>query len=142
MFGTLNRTASVMRNFRAYCWFLTPLLFLSCAGPAVLAVENSADRVPPREIRIAGQPSAASRESERSKHVEGRVLIQFNDGTTKEEMETILREVHLEVIRALSRPNLYLMKIRDNTDVKTVLERLKGYPAVKHAEPDFIITID
>lgn len=129
-----------MSIFKAFCCILTANVFLSCAGPASFQEQRSSDRVPPRATEFAVQTSAASREE--GKYAEGRVLVQFNRGTTQEEIDRIMREVHLEVIRALSSPNLYLMKIRDNTDVKTVLERLKGYPAVKHAEPDFIITID
>ena len=72
--------------------------------------------------------------------MEGRIIVSFKEGTTKEEMEAVRQELRLEVLRPFSRPNLYLMRITDKTPVKSVLERLKDHPAVEYAEPDFIVT--
>jgi hypothetical protein len=44
-------------------------------------------------------------------------------------------------IRIISKPNLYLMKIRDDSSVESVMECLRKFKEVKHAEPNYIRTI-
>jgi hypothetical protein len=55
--------------------------------------------------------------------------------------EAIQKEVHLETIRLVSKPNLYLMKILDGSSVESVMERLRNYEDVQYSEPNYIRTI-
>jgi hypothetical protein len=108
---------------RPFPYFLAILISLACAGPSY----------------PAGQPQPRGTQGG---YVEGQVIVEFKEDATKEEIETVRRDLHLQIIRTFSRPNLYLMRICDHTPVKTVLESLRRYPAVLYAEPDFEYTMD
>jgi hypothetical protein len=68
----------------------------------------------------------------------GEVLVRFRDGTDEETIARIQQEVHLETVRVVSRPNLYLMKIVDQTSVEETVQRLQRYDDVVYAEPNYM----
>jgi Fervidolysin N-terminal prodomain len=51
------------------------------------------------------------------RYAPGEVLVKFRDGTDGGTIARIQREVHLETVRVISSPNLYLMKIVDRASV-------------------------
>jgi hypothetical protein len=117
--------------------FFIAFLFLSCAGSSSIAQSNPATQTPPV---IQGNPPVD--EGKQNRYAEGRIIVKFQEDATTEDIETVKRELHLEVIRSLLSPNLYLMRICDNKPVQTVLELLKANSKVKFAEPDVIYKID
>jgi hypothetical protein len=87
------------------------------------------------------QPKLSPEGGETKSYVPGEILVKFRDGTTDQTKKAIQKEVHLETIRLISKPNLYLMKILDGSSVERVLERLGKFKEVKYAEPNYIRTI-
>ena len=74
-------------------------------------------------------------------YVPGQVLVKFKDGIDKQAVETIQRALSLKTIRVLRRPNLFLMRIMDESSVDAVIERLRGFPEVAYAEPNYRVTV-
>jgi hypothetical protein len=67
------------------------------------------------------------------------VMVKFNADTAPETIETIQAELQLETIRKFRSPNLFLMKITDGTAVEAIIRKLKTYPAVEYAEPNYVV---
>jgi hypothetical protein len=72
------------------------------------------------------------------RYAPGEVLVGFRDGTDAGTIARIQREVHLETVRVVSSPNLYLMKIVDQTSVAETVQRLQRYEEVVLAEPNYV----
>ena len=117
------------------------LLTISCADRHPAAQEKAASH--PRAIEVHGsdQPKLYPAGGETKNYVPGEILVKFQDGTTDQIKEAIQKEVHLETIRIVSKPNLYLMRIRDGSSVESVMDRLGKFKAVQYAEPNYIRTI-
>jgi hypothetical protein len=116
------------------------VLTISCASQKSEGQEKLAQ--PPRDIEIHGndQPKLATPGGERKNYVPGEILVKFHDGTKEKAIRAIKSDLHLETIRLVSKPNLYLMKILDGSSVENVLERLRKYQEVKYAEPNYVRT--
>jgi Fervidolysin N-terminal prodomain len=97
----------------------------------------------PQAIEIQGnnQPKLSPAGGETKSYVPGEILVKFRDGTTDQTKESTQKEVHLETIRIVSKPNLYLLKILDGSSVESVIERLGKFKEVNYAEPNYIRTI-
>jgi len=93
------------------------------------------------EIQGREQPRLAPTGREDQHYVPGEILVKFKDGTNEQAIKAIQGELHLETIRLVSKPNLYLMKILDGSSVEAVIERLQNYKEVKYAEPNYLISI-
>ena len=95
---------------------------------------------PPREIRTAerNEPKLKPAGGESKNYVPGEIMVKFHAGTSQETIQEIMKELHLETIRVVSKPDLYLMKIVDGSSVESVLERLHNYKEVKYAEPNYM----
>jgi Fervidolysin N-terminal prodomain len=83
-----------------------------------------------RKIRVTG-------EGER-RYAPGEVLVKFRDGTDAETIARIQREVHLETVKVVSSPNLFLMRIVDQTSVEETVQWLHKYGEVVLAEPNYV----
>ena len=116
-------------------------LTISCGDRHLQEQEKGA--LHPQAIEIQGgeQPKLSPAGGETKNYVAGEILVKFRDGTTDQMKEALQRELHLETIRVISKPNLYLMKIRDDSSVESVMERLRKFKEVKYAEPNYIRTI-
>jgi hypothetical protein len=68
----------------------------------------------------------------------GEVLVKFRDGTDAETIARIQRELHLETVRVVVSPNLFLMRIVDQTSVEETVQRLQRYEEVVLAEPNYV----
>lgn len=129
-------------NFRRSIWVITIIFFalsftmLGCTSQQEQEKSNLTnlseigERGKEKEVKLIGD------------YVPGEILVKFADGTNKQAIKDIKREMQLETIRVISKPNLYLMKILDNTSVESMIECLKNYPEVKHSEPSYIRTIN
>ena len=127
-----------MRRANTLQMIVILLLIISCADRHLEEQEKEASH--PRAIGIQGgeQPKLSPEGGETKNYVPGEILVKFRDGTTDQAKEAIQRKVHLETIRLISKPNLYLMKILDGSSVESVMERLGKLKEVKHAEPNYI----
>ena len=130
-----------MRRANTLQMIVILFIIISCADRHQEAQEKKAAH--PRAIGIQGgeQPKLSPEGGETKSYVPGEILVKFRDGTTDQTKKAIQKEVHLETIRLISKPNLYLMKILDGSSVERVLERLGKFKEVKYAEPNYIRTI-
>ena len=83
------------------------------------------------------EPSRAQRRD----YVPGQVLVKFKDGVDEQAVETIQKALSLKTIRVVRRPSLFLMRIMDESSVEAVIERLRDFPEVAYAEPNFLVTV-
>jgi hypothetical protein len=97
---------------------------------------------PPRETRTVerNEPKLEPAGGEGKNYVPGEIMVKFHGGASEKTIQEIMRELHLETIRIVSKPDLYLMKILDGSSVENVLERLHNYEEVKYAEPNYMRT--
>jgi len=116
-------------------------LTISCADGHLESQEKAASHPQAIEIQGSDQPKLSPTDGEIKNYVPGEILVKFRDGTTDQTKEAIQKEVHLETIRIVSKPNLYLLKILDDFPVESVIERLRKFKEVKYAEPNYIRTI-
>jgi hypothetical protein len=73
--------------------------------------------------------------------VPGQVLVKFKDGVDEQSIQTIKEALSLETIRVVRRPNLFLMRIVSESSVEAVIERLRNFPEVSYAEPNYRVTV-
>ena len=74
-------------------------------------------------------------------YVPGQILVRFRNGIEAQEVERIQAEAGLQVLKVASAPDLYLMKITDGCAVEDMLVRLKKYPEIVYAEPNYVRTL-
>ena len=119
--------------------YLTILvLTTSCVGQGIK--EEASQYSQGTEIQMREQPELAPLGKERKNYIPGEILVKFKDGTDRQAIEAIQRELHLKTIREFSSPNLYLMKILDRSSVERIMERLRNYEEVKYSEPNYVRT--
>ena len=109
---------------------------LATAGKKVLKNEPQLGEITIRE-NTQMKPSRAQRLS----YEPGQVLVSFKDGVEKQAVESIQRALSLKTIRIVRRPNLFLMRIMDESSVEAVIERLRDFPDVAYAEPNYRVTV-
>ncbi|KPK19767.1 MAG: hypothetical protein AMK69_23845 [Nitrospira bacterium SG8_3] len=116
-------------------------LTMSCTGSATPPEQHPTGAV--QAGGVQGQDDLKSSPSGRKSedHVSGQVLVKFKEGTEEHIIEAIQAELHLQTIRIISRPNLYLMKIENGFSMQETIKRLQEFKAVEYAEPNLIRTI-
>jgi hypothetical protein len=77
--------------------------------------------------------------AQNSQIVPDEVLVKFKPDTLPEIIESIRVEFQLETVRKFRSSNLFLMKITDGTPVETIIQKLKTYPDVEYAEPNYVV---
>jgi hypothetical protein len=93
------------------------------------------------EITIKENTQMGPSRAQRPNYVPGQVLVKFKDGVDAQVVETIQRALSLKTIRVVRRPNFFLMRIMDESSVEAVIERLRGFPEIAYAEPNFSVTV-
>ncbi len=111
-------------------------LTMSCTGSATPPEQHPTGAVHGEDDLTSG-PSGRKSED----HGPQQVLVKFREGTEEQIIDAIQAELHLQTLRIISRPNLYLMKIEDGFSVQEAIMRLQQSKAVEYAEPDLIRTI-
>ena len=81
-------------------------------------------------------------DSQTSEYVKDEILVKFVNGTDPKTISVIQKELHLEILRTFSSPNLFLMKITDNTPVKNIIKSLSKYKEIKYSEPNYKMSIN
>ena len=69
---------------------------------------------------------------------EGEVLVKFRSSVNRTEVEKLIKGLDLEIVKVISAPNLYLLKIRCDSTVQEIIERLKQFEEVEYSEPNYI----
>jgi hypothetical protein len=131
-----------MRRIFAYQLLIILIFSISCSGRSPEAQEDLSSHPKRPEILSSDQPKLSPAAEENKNYVPGEILVKFKDGTTDQAIEAIQRELHLETIRVVSKPNLYLMKILNTSSVVSTVERLRHYREVQYAEPNYIRKIN
>lgn len=114
---------------------------ISCVGQNAEQRENSSHHLQFTEMQEREQPKLAPLGMEHENYIPGEILVKFKDGTDEKTIQAIQKQLHLETIRLVSKPNLYLMKILDGSSVERVMERLRNYKDVMYSEPNYVVTI-
>ena len=120
---------------------IIPFVVFSCAvsNPAGKKVLKNAPQSGEITIRENAQMEASPRQKQ--SYVPGQVLVKFKDGVDEQAIQTIKEALSLETIRVVRRPSLYLMRIVDESSVEAVIERLRDFPEVSYAEPNYRVTV-
>jgi hypothetical protein len=107
------------------------VLAVACAGQGsgTAGGGDGGSRTVDKKINVTG-------DGER-RYAPGQVLVKFRDGTDAGTIARIQRELNLETVRVVSSPNLFLMRIVDQTSVEETVQRLQGYGEVVYAEPNY-----
>jgi hypothetical protein len=63
--------------------------------------------------------------------------VQFRAGTDQSAIERIQGEAGVRILKAVSGNTLFLMKIMDGSSVENSIRRLKAYPEILYAEPNY-----
>ena len=115
------------------------VLSLICCGQNNNHNMQSPDE--PIKSDISGVNQAANNrpQVQNSQMVPDEVLVKFIADTRTETIEHIQAELRLETVRKFRSANLFLMKITDGTDPEAIIRKLKTYPAVEYAEPNYVV---
>ena len=81
-------------------------------------------------------------DSKSNGYVKDQIIVKFTKGTDPKIISVIQKELHLETLHTFSSPNLFLMKITDNTPVQDIIKLLNKYKEVKYSEPNYKMSID
>ena len=88
-------------------------------------------------ITVSGNgvnPSTSDLKSRNNDSAE--ILVRFKPGTKTATINAIQKKLGLVTVRTLNVPDLYLMKITDETSVEVIIKNLNKYDEVLYAEPD------
>lgn len=75
------------------------------------------------------------------RHVKGEVVLKFKGGIPDERVSEILSAEGSSIIRELEPKGLYLVKLKEEQEVKDAIEKFTPYEEVEYAEPNYILTI-
>ena len=130
-----------MKTMVVVKYIIIVLALFSCAqsdqgGKKVLKNQPQSGEI---TIRENAQMEASPRQ--RQNYVPGQVLVSFKDGVDEQAIQDIKKAMSLETIRIVSRPNLFLMRIVNESSVEAVIERLRDFPEVSYAEPNYRVTV-
>lgn len=134
-----------MRPMKRLNWILIPMVLLYTLSACVVQEPREA-QVNREALRVqadnSGQNAMSSRDATRAApRARGQLLVRFQDGTEAGEIQRIQQAAGLRVLKLVSPPRLYLMEITDGSAVDDMLERLKQYSEIVHAEPNYVRTL-
>ena len=69
---------------------------------------------------------------------EGEVLVKFRSSVNRSQAEKMIEGLDLEIIKVVSAPNLYLLRIPLDSTVPEIIECLKQFEEVEYSEPNYI----
>ena len=126
---------------RIYKYLIVFFLATSCVGQGVNINDKSSHNAQAAEIQRKEATKLEPAGMKRKGYVPDEILVKFKDGTKKEAIEGIQRELHLKTIRVISGSNLYLMKIPGGSSLQQIMESLRKYEEVKYSEPNYVRSI-
>ena len=102
-------------------WILSVLAALGACAPT----SYSGGRADPA-VAVEGQ------------YVPGELLVLFRPGVAQERVAEILAANGLRIERELGMPRAYLVKSADTRPIHEIIARLRSYPEVESAEPNWV----
>lgn len=69
---------------------------------------------------------------------EGEILVKFGGCISRAKVEKLIGGLNLEIIKVVSAPNLYLLKILSDSTVPEIIECLRQFEEVEYSEPNYI----
>ena len=118
-----------------FYWLLLPIA-LACTAPE-----------PAEPVRSSHEQGYTSRsgnvnrmeESDKKAHemASGQLLVRFREGVDPSAIERIQVEAGVRILKAMSGNSIYLMKIVDDSSVEDAVRRLRAYPEILYAEPNY-----
>ena len=117
------------------------VLAVSCRDLATQPEQQPTGAVQAGGVQGPGDLKSGPSGRKTEDHVPAQILVKFKEGTQEPTIEAIQRQLHLQTVRIISRPNLYLMKIQNGFSLQETIKRLQGFKAVEYAEPNYVRTI-
>jgi hypothetical protein len=114
---------------------------VSCTNPAVTSEKYLKKQPPSGDNYIKERKEVTPLRTEKRNYAPGQILVKFADGTEEQTIATIQAKLSLTTIRIVHRPNLYLMRILDNSSVEAIMKRLRDFPEVVFSEPNYIASV-
>ena len=65
------------------------------------------------------------------------LVFHHSEGTEPSAIERIQGETGVRILKAVSGNTLFLMKIMDGSSIEDAIRRLKAYPEILYAEPNY-----
>ncbi len=136
---------SKFKTFLISIFFL--LFVLSCNDIKEEEDKRPSDNIQADNTQAAGtmktgQFPSGLHDSKSNGYVTDQIIVKFINGTDLKTISVIQKELSLETLRTFSSPNLFLMKITDNTPVQDIIKLLNKYKEVKYSEPNYKMSID
>ncbi len=140
-----NYNQSKFKTFLISIFFL--LFVFSCSDIKKEDEERSSGNIRAGNTHAAGTMKTGKfpsglHDSKSSGYVKDQIIVKFVNGTDPKTISVIQKELRLETLHTFSSPNLFLMKITDNTSVKNIQKSLSKYKEVKYSEPNYKMSID
>ena len=110
-----------MRHIKNILYIMALILCISCTNHIIVSANGV-------------NPSPSDLKSQNNDSAE--ILVRFKPGTKTSTIKTIQEKLSLVTVRTLNVPDLYLMKITDETSVEVIIKNLNQYDEVLYAEPD------
>lgn len=66
------------------------------------------------------------------------IIVKFKNANSIERIQNIINIYDLEVIKIISPPSLYLIRIKSSSTVMNMIEQLKTVDEVEYSEPNYI----
>jgi hypothetical protein len=143
---TLTRKEEIMKQFIvpvvAVACLVTVCLATACADRSRTAGDAAEESIPVSEEKRKAAAEGTSETDGQMRYMPGEVLVKFTPEMDTEKIETLVERLRLEVVRVVSSPDLYLLRILDEASVEEVVERLTAVEGVAYAEPNYVIKID
>jgi len=114
----------------------------SCIVQGMGSNEKPSSQSQPTNSQEKKQQQLINKGTKQKDYLPDQVIVKFAGGTDIQTIKAIQTEMRLEIIKLVYKPNVYLMKILDDSSVESVIERLQHYKEVKYSEPNFIRRID
>lgn len=131
-----------MKTPRSIFYIILLALVTSCVPQKSSEKQVSASNAPVVDIGTKRKDNPDGYSPKQSQeYISGEILVRFKRNTDKQTIQSIQQKLHLKTLKVFSTPQLYLMKITDDTAVKLVMQRLQKYQAVKYSEPNYVKTI-
>ena len=123
-------------TFKNLTWVLILLSIL--VFTTISCQENPDILTGPGKIRAVNEKISGIAKQDYQDYREGEVLVKFRSGVNRAEVEKIIGGLDLEIIKVVSAPNLYLLKILSDSTVPEIIERLRQFEGVEYSEPNYI----
>lgn len=120
-------------TFKNLTWVL---ILLSILVFTTVSCQGTSDTRP--GLEKTGAVSKGISGVKKQDYREGEVLIKFRSGVNRPAIEKLIEGLDLEIIKVVSAPNLYLLRIPRDSTVPEIIERLRQFEEVEYSEPNYI----